>query len=180
MGNEIELRRPSRSYDVKIDGHRVDVRAIHIGNEDYATHDKRVILDGYMKTNPVFNFFDFMTFRPVEFTLEKAFPCKIERVIFSGPVTIVFWDDGTKTTVKLAEGSHDDRAEAICWAMAKKYYGTRSQLDKRLGAVRNKAYMWDDSATVYTILMTLFGSPKKLDEYVNSALDFAEDYRDQK
>ena len=38
---------------------------------------------------------------------------KVERVIFNGPATVVFWDDGSKTVVKCSEcfgGCHYDRS----------------------------------------------------------------------
>lgn len=109
------------------------------------------------------------------------FPWIVEKVIFSGPTTIVFWNDNTKTVVRLAEGWVDDRYEAICWAMAKKFFGTRTQLEKRLAAGRSHTILLDDSAIVYTILMTLFNSePKELDKYVAAAVEMAEDYREQK
>ena len=110
---------------------------------------------------------------------EPRFTWTITRLIFSGPMTMVFWDDGTRTKVRLAAGSYDDRANAIRWAMAKKYYGSRAQLEKRLGASRKFGDMWDDNTGVYTILMSLFDDPKKLDEYVNDALKIAENYNER-
>lgn len=111
----------------------------------------------------------------------NSFPWTVDRVIFSGPVTIVFWNDKTKTVVRLAEDCFDDRYEAIRWAMAKKFFGTRTQLEKRLAAGRSHTILWDDSAVVYTILMMLFNSePKELDKYVAAAVEMAEDYREQK
>lgn len=166
---EIVLNKPTQHYNASIDGNTIEVRAIAITDEPHQ-NAKHVILDGYVYPKKSVrdecrgNYFDHY----------------INRVIFSGPMTIVFWSDGTKTKVRLAEGSHDDRANAIRWAMAKKYYGSRAQLEKRLVASRKFGYiMWDDNAGVYTILMTLFGDPKKLDEYVNNALKLAEDYNEQ-
>ena len=106
---------------------------------------------------------------------ESWYPYTIEKLIFNGPATIVFWDDGTKTVVKLKEGSKkssDDRRIALMWAMAKKFIGSRSQLEKRLKYARaNKAK--NDNGTVYTILMTIFDDPKNLEAYISEALEHA-------
>lgn len=165
---EIVLSKPMRHHNASIDGYTIEVVAISMCDEP-RLNAKRVILDGYAYPNKLV----WDEYRG------NYFGCYIDRVIFSGPMTIVFWYDGTKTKVRLADGSHDDRANAIRWAMAKKYYGSRAQLEKRLGASRKFGDMWDDNAGVYTILMTLFGDPKKLDEYVNDALKIAEDYNEQ-
>lgn len=166
----IELKKPARNYDANIDGYKLNVTAIAMRDEP-RLNAKHVVLEGYAYPGRHV-FFDI--YQP-----HKIFPYFINRVIFSGPMTIVFWHDKTKTRVRLAEGSHDDRANAIRWAMAKKYYGSRAQLEKRLGASRKFGDMWNDNASVYTILMTLFGDPKKLDEYVNDALKIAENYNEQ-
>ena len=162
---EIVLSKPLRHHNATIDGYTIEVVAIAMRDEP-RLNAKHVILDGYAYPNKLV----WDEYRG------NYFACYINRVIFSGPMTIVFWTDGTKTTVRLAEGSYDDRANAIRWAMAKKYYGSRAQLEKRLGASRKFGDMWDDNAGVYTILMTLFGDPKKLDEYVNDAINLAEDF----
>lgn len=108
----------------------------------------------------------------------SRFNSRIKRVIFSGPMTIVFWTDGTKTKVRLYQEKGkkviDDKFTAITWAMAKKYYGSRSQLEKRLRACSSDSKT--DSLLVYTMLATLFGDPKKLDTFVENALKIAEDY----
>lgn len=107
---------------------------------------------------------------------------EITRVIFSGPMTIVFWYDGTKTKVRLYQEKGkkkviNDKFTAITWAMAKKYYGSRSQLEKRLRACSSDSKT--DSLLVYTMLATLFGDPKKLDTFVENALKIAEDYNEK-
>lgn len=59
--------------------------------------------------------------------------CKdIKRVSFSGPATIVFWEDGTKTVVKLAEGDKNDRRVALLYAFAKKKFGNNSRIHKEI------------------------------------------------
>jgi len=49
---------------------------------------------------------------------------EIERVIFNGPATIVFWSDNTKTIVKCMEGELFDEEKGIAMAFIKKMYGT--------------------------------------------------------
>lgn len=52
------------------------------------------------------------------------------RILHSGPKTIVFWDDGTKTIVSLSEGAAYDKSTAFCWALAKKIIGSTSAIRK--------------------------------------------------
>ena len=47
----------------------------------------------------------------------------IERVIYSNPATIVFWDDGTKTVAKCSEENVYDPESGLLWCIAKKSYG---------------------------------------------------------
>lgn len=113
---------------------------------------------------------------------EPQFTWTITRLIFSGPMTIVFWNDGTKTTVRLHEEKGKrkaayDKYTAITWAMAKKHYGSRSQLEKRLRDICDDSKY--DNMLVFTMLATLFGDTKKLDTYVEHALMGAEDYNEK-
>ena len=65
-----------------------------------------------------------------------------DRVLFSGPATIVFWPDGTKTVVKCAEGDDVifDRKTAIMWCFMKKMFGTTSHVNKMLDELIRKAF----------------------------------------
>ena len=47
-------------------------------------------------------------------------------------VTVVLWDDGTKTVVKCSDADTYDPYTAYCAAFAKKCYGTNSQLKKTI------------------------------------------------
>lgn len=170
---EIELKKPARHYDANIDGYKLNVTAIAIHDEPRLAA-KHVVLAGYAYPNIRVSF--------DSFEAHNIFPYYIDRVIFSGPMTIVFWCDGTKTKVRLHQEKGkkkvvDNKFTAITWAMAKKYYGTRSQLEKRLRAC-SRSNRGDDFL-VYAMLMTLFGDPQKLDEYVNDALKIAEYYNEQ-
>ena len=48
---------------------------------------------------------------------------KPKKIIYSGPKTIVFWPDGTKTMVSLMEGQEHDDYTAYCAAVVKKMFG---------------------------------------------------------
>ena len=49
----------------------------------------------------------------------------IENVIFNEPATIVFWNDGTKTVVKAAEGDEFDPEKGMAMAISKKLFGNK-------------------------------------------------------
>lgn len=57
-------------------------------------------------------------------------PFGIKSVMFNGPATIVFWNDGTKTVVKCAEEEIYNKRTAIMWAIMKKAYGSSSRVNK--------------------------------------------------
>lgn len=48
---------------------------------------------------------------------------KIKKVIFNDPVTIVIWDDGTKTIVKAQNGEVFDKEKGLAMAVVKKAFG---------------------------------------------------------
>lgn len=48
---------------------------------------------------------------------------KIRKVIFSGPATIVFWNDGSKTVVKCTKGDHLNYEMGIAMCTLKKLFG---------------------------------------------------------
>jgi len=65
--------------------------------------------------------------------IEEAFADRIytpKRILRSGPATIVFWQDGTKTIVKLSEGEEDNAYSAFTAALAIKIFGSNSKLKK--------------------------------------------------
>ncbi len=51
----------------------------------------------------------------------------IDRVVFSGPATIVFWMDGTKTVVKCMEDEKFERYAGFAAACMKKMFGSTSR-----------------------------------------------------
>ena len=52
------------------------------------------------------------------------------KIIYNGPATIVFWADGTKTIVKKSKKEKDNKYNAFCAALAKKIYGTNSNVNR--------------------------------------------------
>lgn len=54
----------------------------------------------------------------------------VKRIIYSGPKTIVFWTDGTKTIVSCGEGETFDEYYGFCAAFAKKMFGSTSRVKK--------------------------------------------------
>lgn len=61
---------------------------------------------------------------------------QIKRIIFNGPATIVFWEDGTKTVVKISEDDIRDGKfdiyTGVSYAIAKKLFGTNSAFKREV------------------------------------------------
>ena len=55
-----------------------------------------------------------------------------KRIVHSGPATIVFWNDKTKTVVKCSENDIYDEYEAFCAALAIKMFGSNSHPKKMI------------------------------------------------
>lgn len=58
-----------------------------------------------------------------EHTIYYAPSNNIKKVIFNGPATIIFWDDGSKTLVKCTEKDTFDYEKGLAMAIAKKNLG---------------------------------------------------------
>lgn len=56
----------------------------------------------------------------------------IEKIIYNGPATIVFWKDGEKTVVKLNPNDKNNREVALLYAIAKKKFGNNSRIHKEI------------------------------------------------
>lgn len=63
-------------------------------------------------------------------------PLGVKQVIFSGPKTIVFWLDGTKTIVSCGEGGYV--YAGFCAAITKRVFGSTSQAKKVLARTRKE------------------------------------------
>ena len=69
--------------------------------------------------------------KPVYYLAQKQFDCYAKAyyrpypkdVIFNAPATIVFWDDGTKTVVKLMEGEEFNPEVGLAMCFCKKVMG---------------------------------------------------------
>lgn len=57
---------------------------------------------------------------------------EVKKIVRSGPCTIVFWEDNTKTVVRLEEGKEYDEYAAFTAALAKKVYDNNSKIHKIL------------------------------------------------
>lgn len=57
---------------------------------------------------------------------------EVKKITHSGPCTIVFWKDNTKTIVRKEEGIDYDPYAAFTAALAKKIYGSNSKVHKIL------------------------------------------------
>jgi hypothetical protein len=57
-------------------------------------------------------------------------PYTPKRILRSGPATIVFWEDGTKTVVKCAANENDNTYAAFTAALAIKIFGSNSAVKK--------------------------------------------------
>lgn len=63
---------------------------------------------------------------------------RIKDVKFSGPATIVFWTDGTKTVVKCRRGDKFDPEKGIAMACAKKLLGNEDGYHKEIAKYAEK------------------------------------------
>lgn len=59
-----------------------------------------------------------------------------DRVVYSGPKTLVFWPDGSKTMVSLREGEEYDEYAAFCAAVVKKMFGATHKAKKFLDSIK--------------------------------------------
>ena len=50
-------------------------------------------------------------------------PIKIKKVIFHNPATIIYWEDGTKTVVKVQDGDIYNKEKGMALCIAKKALG---------------------------------------------------------
>ena len=64
------------------------------------------------------------------FGMEKEMDYTPKRILRSGDRTIVFWEDGTKTIVKLGDGEVDSPYTAFTAALAIKIFGSNSAVNR--------------------------------------------------
>lgn len=56
---------------------------------------------------------------------KKYYLSKIKKVIFNNPATIVFWDDGTKTTVICKDEDTFDKEKGLAMAISKYFFNNK-------------------------------------------------------
>lgn len=71
---------------------------------------------------------DNLNFKTIKY--ETYNPLHVDRIIFSPPATIVFWEDGTKTVVKCADGEPFSEYNGFAAALLKKVFGSNSAVKK--------------------------------------------------
>lgn len=86
------------------------------------------------------------------FDFERLLPVKI---IYNVPATIVFWNDGTKTTVKCGNGERYNKYHGFCAALAKRIYKTNSQVNRIVnsGIDHAKKPKLEDGETAFKALV---------------------------
>lgn len=67
---------------------------------------------------------------------EPSYRLDISRILVNGPATIVWWNDGTKTVVKISEDDIKDNKfdvyTAVAYALAEKHFGTNSAFKRKV------------------------------------------------
>lgn len=57
---------------------------------------------------------------------------KVRRILFNDPATVVFWEDGTKTVVKVTDGDKYVPYYGFLAALAKKVYGSNTRVQEMI------------------------------------------------
>ena len=59
------------------------------------------------------------------------------KIVRQGPATICWFEDGTKSVVRLQDGDEDDIYNAVCIAIAKRYVGSGSAIKRLVNMVED-------------------------------------------
>lgn len=170
------VSRVEEYYDFRSNKNRAKIEAVQVFDKNYEQVVKccqkiaQNFLDGFSKFLDQFN-------GSVEEVVMMNKTFNVDKVYFSGPATIIIWKDGEKTIVQISKSdkkTKNDRRIAIMWALAKRYFGSRCQLEKRLVDARNYGAK-NDNATVRSLLVALFKSSKKLDDFIDELVDMAKE-----
>jgi len=54
----------------------------------------------------------------------------LSKVIFNDPVTVIIWEDGSKTLVRCSDDEAYDEHAGLAMCIAKKFFGSKNQFDK--------------------------------------------------
>lgn len=68
----------------------------------------------------------------------SEFDLKPIDIIFSNPATIVYWNDGTKTVVKIMDGDIYDETYGVAMCYTKKIFGSNSKFKKMIDGFLKK------------------------------------------
>ena len=90
----------------------------------------------------------------------------INHVIFNGPATIVFWEDGKKTVVKRKNGDHDNRSMAIMYAIMKRMFGSTSAVNRYIDKVVTEAKV-EEPENLYSLERRTMNLKKFLSTYLD-------------
>ena len=94
-------------------------------------HNKVVVkIDGCKNPESVFGVFWFREESLAVIPTNAIRDDAIRQIIFSGPKTIVIWSDGSKTIVSCSKDDTYDGYIGFCAAVAKKMFGSTSQVKK--------------------------------------------------
>lgn len=63
-------------------------------------------------------------------SIKAEYVPSIKKVIFNNPATIVFWNDGTKTTVKCSERDEYSEEVGLAMAISKKAFGNKGNFNE--------------------------------------------------
>lgn len=93
----------------------------------------------------------------------------IDRIVFSNPATIIFWDDGDKTVVKTCSGDKFERYAGFAMACMKKLFGSTS----RAKAVMNQLAVDQPTKVKKEVPEDKPIEPGDLDETIKEAVNEA-------
>ena len=116
--------------DIPIYGHEEKVQAIK-KFKDFVLYGKHRNRDIRIVTNDEIEYPDRAEMIDSTYLEGREFPDLIKKVIFSGPCTIVIWQDDSKTIVKCKKGEQFDPEKGIAMAIMKKLFmGSSTRMSK--------------------------------------------------
>lgn len=95
----------------------------------------------------------------------------IRRVVFSGPATIVFWEDNTKTVVKCMAGEKFEYYAGFAAACMKKMFGSTSRAKAIMNDLTEIQILDDDEANKPEPACTLSPHDEAIQEAINETFN---------
>ena len=136
VGDMVMIRRECKTYYGKLNNRTGRIAYIN----DVLTHPIAVYFEGAKNENTgngcfYFKEDDLLAFeaqqpKKEESTMFKCDPLVIKNVYFNDPVTVVIWNDGTKTIVRCSENDFYDPEKGLAMAIIKKVYGNDNSFHK--------------------------------------------------